>query len=122
VGALHLAWARGASWPLRDRATLGAAVAGVREDNFPGTGVTFVAGGLFLAAAGLVALHERRGGRAARLGAGAVSAVLLARGAVGLARPGLLPAGEVPPFPRLNARLYSPLCLLGGAAIARSVF
>jgi hypothetical protein len=31
---------------------------------------------------------------------------------IGLAKPGLLPAGERPPFATLNARLYSPGRLL----------
>jgi hypothetical protein len=119
VAALHFAWARGASWPFADRERLAAAVDGVAVEDFPGTGITFAVSGLLATAAGLVALQER--GRSARLGSAGVSAVLLGRGVVGLARPRLLPAGGRPPFRRLNALVYSPLCLLGGAVIARTV-
>ena len=52
-------------------------------------------------------------------GIGAV-ATLLGRGVVGLARSRMLPAGDAPPFARLNATLHSPLCLALGAAAARS--
>jgi hypothetical protein len=46
------------------------------------------------------------------------AAAFAARGVIGLARPQLLPAGGKPPFATLNARLYSPGCLLIAAALA----
>jgi hypothetical protein len=54
------------------------------------------------------------------IAAGTLAAIGAVRGVVGLARPGLLPAGDAPPFARLNAAVYSPLCLVLGAAAARS--
>ena len=107
LGALHAAWAAGASFPARDRAALAAAVVG--SDTFPsGASSAAVAGALF-AAAGLVLRGHPR----------PVGAVFAARGAVGLLRPQLLPAGRRPPFPKLNARVYSPFCLALGAALMR---
>jgi hypothetical protein len=46
--------------------------------------------------------------------------VLLGRGVVGLVRPELLPAGDAPPFARLNRTVCSPLCVALGALVARS--
>jgi hypothetical protein len=121
IGALHVAWAAGASWPCADRERLARAVDGVGADRFPGAAMSLAVGGLLFTAGGLLAAHERgRGGRVARLGTAAVGATLLGRGIVGLVRPGLLPAGDAPPFARLNATVYSPLCLALGAAAARS--
>jgi hypothetical protein len=91
IGALHGAWAAGAAWPFADRTRLAHAIDGVEAEDFPGT-----------------------------VGSAGVSAVLLARGAVGFARPDVLPAGHLPPFARLNATVYSPLCLMLGALAGRA--
>jgi hypothetical protein len=121
IGAAHVAWAAGSSWPFGDRERLARAVDGVGADRFPSAAMSLGVAGLLLTAAGLIAAHERgRGGRVSRLGTAGAAATLLGRGVVGLARPGLLPAGDAPPFARLNATLYSPLCLVLGAAAARS--
>ena len=74
IGGLHVAWARGSSWPFPDRERLAAAVAGVESGDFAPPGVTYVVSGL-------------------------------------------LPAGDVAPFARLNRGLYSPLCLALGVAV-----
>lgn len=120
IGGLHVAWARGSSWPFPDRERLAAAVAGVESGDFAPPGVTYVVSGLLLGAAGLLVAAEHGPASVrplARLGSSVAGAVLLGRGAVGLARPGLLPAGDVAPFARLNRGLYSPLCLALGVAV-----
>src|SRR5277367_3473830 len=119
LGVLHGAWGLGAAWPCADRAALAAAVQGVSGERFPGPAACFAVATALVTAAALVSAqtHGPASLRSvARPGAAAVGAVLGARGAVGLLRPGLLPAGEQPPFARLNALVYSPLCLaLAGA-------
>jgi Protein of unknown function (DUF3995) len=106
LGALHAAWAAGSSWPCADRRALAAAVGGF--EAFPGTAMTAAVSAALFAAAGMAAADR---------GTPAVAAVFAARGIAGLARPDLLPAGEAPPFARLNARYYSPLCLALAAAL-----
>jgi hypothetical protein len=121
IGAAHVAWAAGSSWPFADRGRLARAIDGVEADRFPSAATSLAVGGLLFTAAGLLAAHEGgRGGRVARLGSAGVAATLLGRGIVGFVRPGLLPAGDAPPFARLNATVYSPLCLALGVAAARS--
>ena len=121
IGAVHVAWAAGSAWPFADRERLARAIDGVGADRFPSAAMSLGVAGLLFTAAALIAAHERgRGGQVARLGAAGAAVTLLGRGVVGLARPGLLPAGDAPPFARLNATVYSPLCLALGAAAARS--
>ena len=121
IGAVHVAWAAGSSWPFADRERLARAVDGVAADRFPGAGASVAVAGLLFTAAGLVAASRRgRGGRLARAGTAAAGATLLGRGIVGVVRPGLLPAGDEPPFARLNATVYSPLCLALGVGAARA--
>lgn len=124
LGAVHFAWARGSAWPFADRARLAAAVDGVGEPQFPGRAMTYGVSGALFAAGALVAAAARgpESPRSlARPPATAVAAVFAARGLVGLVHPRLLPAGELPPFARLNTLIYSPLCLAIAAAIAHSL-
>ncbi len=125
LGTLHAAWAAGASWPFADRASLAAAVDGVREEQFPSAPITFGVSALLCGAAVTVLAHEQRWAGeplsgVVRLGVRVIGTGLAARGLLGLLRPSLLPAGELPPFRRLNMLIYSPLCLLLGTAIGRS--
>jgi hypothetical protein len=103
LSALHALWATGSPFPFGDQKALANAVQGT--DTVPNVAWCLaVSAGLALGAA-----------RAPRL----TAAAFAARGVVGLARPQLLPAGDNPPFATLNARLYSPGCLLIAAALAR---
>jgi hypothetical protein len=123
LGALHVAWGTGSSWPFADRARLAAAVVGRREPDFPPARSAFAVSAALLGASAAVAGQARGPDplrRLTRSAAAAAGAAFTARGTVGLARPALLPAGDLPPFRRLNALVYSPLCLGLGAAIARS--
>jgi uncharacterized protein DUF3995 len=105
LGAVHAVWATGSTWPYEDRDRLAAAVNG--KHGFPGPGWCVAVAGVLFGAAALAAQGRT----------GPASAMFAARGIVGLARPDLLPAGDVPPFRRLNALLYSPGCLLLAVAL-----
>jgi hypothetical protein len=103
LSAAHALWATGSSWPLKDRTKLANAVQGT--DTVPGPAWCLAV------SAGLAA--------GVRFAPRATAVAFAARGVIGLARPTLLPAGDKPPFPTLNARLYSPGCLILAAALLR---
>jgi uncharacterized protein DUF3995 len=100
IGALHVAWGLGASWP--------------RIDREPASPVAcFAVAGLLGVAAGLVAGRPRRAPRLSRTGAHAVTGVLATRGAFGMAgRTDLLASGASSDRLRgMDRRVYSPICL-----------
>jgi hypothetical protein len=103
LSAIHALWATGSSWPFDDRTKLANAVQGT--DTVPGPAWCLAV------SAGLAA--------GARFAPRATALAFAARGVIGLARPTLLPAGDKPPFKTLNARLYSPGCLILAAALLR---
>ncbi len=126
---LHVAWARGATWPADDREQLTDLVVGRRaspsDGGFPDARATWMVVGLLSSAAGLTAaragLVPFPGGRNAwpvRVGTKVVASSLLSRGAGGLVVSGLDLATTTPSFRRWNLRLYSPVCLALGAAVA----
>lgn len=118
LAALHGYWALGGFWPGRDSESLAQTVVGSPPGSAaPGPGPCWFvavlligAAATVLGAAGLLALPVPAGTMrwAALLGA----AVLLLRGLVGFAHRLIRPATAGSPFARLNALLYSPLCLL----------
>jgi Protein of unknown function (DUF3995) len=110
VAVLHAAWARGSSFPARDRSSLADRVAG--RETMPGALPCLAVAGALTAAAAVVGGAPVRRRRAA---VAATSAALLARGAVGLAA-GMPTPSESPRFRRLDRALYSPACLVLGAA------
>jgi hypothetical protein len=102
LSAVHALWATRSPFPFADQTKLANAVQGT--DTVPNAAWCLaVSAGLALGAA-----------RAPRV----TAAAFAARGIIGLTRPQLLPAGDEPPFATLNARLYSPGCLLIAAALA----
>lgn len=111
IAGLHVVWATGSSWPLRDRAALADAVVG--RGAVPPPSACLAVAGALTAAAALVSGRPRRRPALARTGARTVVAVLTARGAAGLAgRTDALSPGSVSPrFRRLDRRVYAPLCL-----------
>ncbi len=100
IGALHVAWGLGASWPRIDR-----------EPADPAA--CFAVAGLLGVAAGLVAGRPRRVPRLSRLGARTVAGVLATRGAFGMAgRTDMLaPGARSERFRSMDRRVYSPVCL-----------
>jgi hypothetical protein len=103
LSAVHALWATGSSWPFKDNVKLANAVQGT--DTVPGPAWCLAV------SAGLAA--------GARFAPRATAVAFAARGVIGLTRPTLLPAGDTPPFKTLNARLYSPGCLILAAALLR---
>ena len=110
VAALHAAWARGSSFPARNRSELADRVAG--RETMPGALPCLAVAGMLTAAAAVVAGAPVQRRRAA---VAAASAALLARGAIGLSV-GLPTSTASPRFRRLDRALYSPACLVLGAA------
>ncbi len=115
VAAIHANWARGSSWPVRDERSLAQAVIG--HDHMPSSVACLAVASLLSASAGFVMGMPRTLPRLQRLGAGAVVAVLGARGLIGCM--GLMPhEHRSVAFKRWNRRLYSPLCLALAALCA----
>jgi Protein of unknown function (DUF3995) len=123
IGALHVAWGFGASFPFRDRAALADTVVG--NDSVPGRGASLAVAGLLGLATGLVAdvLPVPAGLR--RVGVAGVATVLAGRAAFGFAgRTGRLVRGsDSPRFAKADRRVYAPLCtaLAAGAVISVTV-
>lgn len=110
LAGLHAYWARGGLWPGHDPASLGETVVGPRADVPAGPAVWAVAGLLGASAAAVAtttALRDPPG--VARTMTRATGGVLLARGLAGI--PLSLIHGLDTRFGRLNAILYSPLCV-----------
>jgi hypothetical protein len=113
VGALHVVWATGSSWPMSDRRLLTDAVVGSDGDQPPPPAACLTVAALLGTAAALVDGRPRALPRISRLGSAGVVAVLAARGAFGLAgRTDIVSPGSVSEhFRELDRKYYSPLCL-----------
>ena len=111
IAGVHVVWATGSSWPMRDGDALAQTAGGGRSHT--ATECLAVAG-LLTTASALVAGHPRRAPRLQRAGAGTVAAVLATRGAFGLAgrTDALVPGSSSARFRRLDRRYYAPLCLV----------
>ncbi|MFV0532477.1 MAG: DUF3995 domain-containing protein [Cumulibacter sp.] len=116
VGALHLSWALGSSWPARDRRSLAVATAGSTE--FP-PAVPTAAVGATLAIGGVAAAGLMGDGRAVTLGRRALGVGPLGRAVLGGNR--ALRALGMPladaRFRRLDDIYYRPLRGLLGVAV-----
>ena len=115
AAALHLLWAIGYWWPIRDEAALARAVVGVR-------GVARMPGAAACSAVAVALLFAAMWARAlGRVGHWVVTAVGLAL-AAGILRPGaatyvglIRRLAPEEPFATLDRRWYAPLCLAFGA-------
>jgi hypothetical protein len=114
LAGVHANWAAGSAWPAADRVRLARAVIG--SDELPGAAPCLTVAALLLLASAFAWGWPRQGSAVQRIGAGGVTAVLLARGLAGFA--GVLPQERSEIFARWNRRAYSPLCLLLGALVA----
>lgn len=123
IAALHAAWATGTPWPARSAAQLSASVIGGQSarDLPPPSACLTVTATLLVATALVLAAPSTPTGSLIRIGAQIVAGALCLRGAAGYALPTLMPSMRGTPFVPLNAWLYSPLCLLLGAAIVLSL-
>ena len=123
LAALHALWATGNPWPARDPAQLSARVIGGHSaHDLPRAAMCLtVAAALLTASALVLTAPGTPSGSLVHTGAQLVASVLLLRGTAGYALPTLVPSMQGTPFVQLNARLYSPLCLLLGAAVFLSL-
>lgn len=122
LAALHLVWTF-SSWPLRDGRRFAEVVVGVAERDLPGRGPTVLVAALLAAAAALVAgrggaLHRRGPAWVYRWGTWTVAGVLLLRGIGGFVVSGGGLGGAPDTFRHWDLAVYSPLCVLLGAAAA----
>jgi len=113
ISAIHVAWAAGSTWPVRDSAALTDLVAGQDPDNAPGPIACLGAAGAFATAAAVLAGFPRARPRVQRAASTGVVAVLTVRGAFGLAgRTDLLVPGSTSSrFRSMDRRFYAPLCV-----------
>ena len=122
IGALHVAWALGSSFPFRDRAALADTVVG--NDAVPGRGASLAVAGLLGVAAGLVADVLPVAPRFRRVGVVGVASVLATRAAFGFAgsTERLVAGSNSPRFVTADRRVFAPLCaaLAAGAAVSAS--
>ena len=122
IAGLHLVWAF-SSWPLPDRRRYAEVVVGVAESELPGTGLTLLVAALLSVAAALIAGRGgalRRQGPAwiYRWGTWTVAVVLLLRGFGGLVVSAVGLGAAPDTFRHWDLVVYSPLCVLLGAAVA----
>jgi Protein of unknown function (DUF3995) len=106
IAGLHVLWATGSSWPMKD----GSDLSGARSHT---AAECLAVAGLLGAAAGFVAGRPRRLPQLSRAGGAVVVAVLTTRGAFGLAGRTdiLVPGASSDRFRALDRRVYAPLCL-----------
>ena len=110
VGAIHVAWGLGSSFPFADRETLADIVVG--NDVVPGGRESFAVAALLGAAAALVADALPAPRRLRNTGVVAVAAVLTTRAAFGFTgnTQRLVPGSDSPRFVAADRRYFSPLC------------
>ncbi len=122
IAALHVGWAHGRSWPLRDRETLARNVLGVESSSgprrpdpraTPGIAACYAVAAALTTAAALVDGHPRSRPALRQRALRTVVAVLGARGALGVAGRThvVVPFATGATFTRLDRRVYGPLCL-----------
>ena len=125
VGALHVLWATGSTFPLADREEFSATFLGVDGLGSPGPAACLAVAGAVSATACAAVVGSQAGpvsgvGRLARLGARAAAGVLAARAVAGVAVSGLGLRETTPRFRRLDLAVYSPLCASLAVGLARS--
>ncbi len=125
TAGLHAVWAV-SPWPFATRAEFAKTVVGVSEEQSPGPApCLLVAGGLVVGAGAVLAggglLRIPVPERSVQVSLWALTGVLGLRGVAGL----LISAADLGTAPwayrRLDLTLYSPLCLLLAAGVARTV-
>lgn len=113
LAGLHVVWATGSSWPLKDQAGLADKVAGRSSGSAPSAAACLAVAGLLTTAAAVVSGRPRRAPRLNRAGAAGVVATFTVRGSFGLAgRTDLLvPGSTSAAFRARDRRIYAPICL-----------
>ena len=120
IGALHVAWAFGSSFPFADRESLADTVVG--SDTVPGRRESLAVAGLLGIAAGLVADVAPVPRTLRRVGVAGVATVLATRAGFGFAgaTARLVPGSDSPKFVAIDRRVFAPLCatLAAGAMLS----
>jgi hypothetical protein len=121
IGALHVAWGLGNTWPYADQAALTENVVGA--EVAPSPAACFVVAGLLGTAALFIAGFPTRDSGIGTLGRATVATVLGTRGILGLAgRTDLIsPGSDSATFRRNDRTKFAPLCLALAAGAAHSV-
>lgn len=119
IGALHAAWGAGITkWPGTDARSLAEKVVG--GSTFPSSAACYVVAGLLATGSALCVLRNRTTDpnlfALSHLGTSTVGSVLLLRGVGGLLASGLGLGSQTAAFRQSNLLLYSPLCIVLGAA------
>jgi hypothetical protein len=134
IAVLHVGWAHGGSWPLRDREALSTNVLGVEpadpvdvtsgQFGHPALVECYAVAVALTAAAALVAGRPPIAARLRRIGLRGLVTVLTARGPLGVTgRTRLVvPIATGQTFTRLDRRYYGPLCLLLAGLSSMSLF
>jgi hypothetical protein len=125
VGAIHLAWGAGVTFPAADAAALARAVVG--GNTFPSTVDCIVVATLLASATAIVVARAKPRSALGKLlppimtsvGSNAVAGVLATRGVAGVAMSVVGLPHTTPMFRLLDLVLYSPLCLALALAIRR---
>lgn len=125
VGALHVLWAAGSTFPLADREEFSATFLGVDGLGSPGPAACLAVAGAVTATAcaAVVASRSAPGstvGRLARRAVRTASGVLAARAVAGIVVSGLGARETTPRFRTLDVTVYSPLCAALAVGLARS--
>ena len=121
IGALHVMWGRGSTFPFADREQLNDTVIG--RDATPSPTACYAVAGLLVTAGALVAGLPSVDSRLRRFGVGTVAAVLGTRAVLGFAgRTDLVSPGSVSEkFRDTDKRYLSPLCMVLALGAARSL-
>ena len=122
IGALHVVWGRGSSWPYPDLDTLADEVVG--RPVVPSPAACYGVAGLLGAAAVLVVTPPAVAPRLQALGQAGVATVLGTRATLGfLGRTDLVsPGSSSPAFQRNDRRRFSPLCAALALASGRAAY
>lgn len=123
IGALHVAWGRGTTFPFPTRDRLNDVVVG--RAATPSPAACYGVAGLLAAAAGLVAGLPTPHSRLRQTGVCTVALTLATRAALGFSGKTELvsPGSASPTFLRMDRRVFSPLCAalaIGAVASLRS--
>jgi hypothetical protein len=120
LAALHVVWATGSSWPLKDEAALLDDVVGRPGGSAPSPTACLAVAGCLATAAALVSGRPRRWPGLSRVGSAGVVATFSIRGAFGFSgRTDLLVAGSTSErFRERDRKFYAPICLTVAALSA----
>jgi hypothetical protein len=113
LAGLHVVWATGSSWPLRDEGELLDEVTGRPGGTAPSPVACLAVAGALTTAAALVSGRPRRRQWVSRMGSTGVVAAFATRGAFGLAgKTDLLVKGSSSErFRARDRQIYGPICL-----------